>query len=101
MKPSVRGDPLLYSHRPTQVTKFLRCLFKDMWVEAMKRTNPNVWQTFENSYVNFSHFTEDICHKDAYNSLTTEGLFASYVRGCAIQCRQGQAGIRTAEHNEI
>ena len=59
----------------------------------MKQTNPDFWQSLENSYVNFSHFTEDVCHKDAYNSLTTEGLLASYFHRCAIQCRQCQAGI--------
>jgi hypothetical protein len=93
MLPSARGDPLLYSHRPTPVTTFLRCLFADIWVEAIKHVSPNIWQTLENSYVNFSHFTEEICHKDAHDSLTVEGLLALYFRGCAIQCRQGQAGI--------
>ena len=93
MVPSALGDPLLYSHRPTPVTTFLRCLFEDIWVEAIKHVCPDIWQTLENSYVNFSHFTEEICHKDAYNSLTAEGLLALYFRGCAIQCRQGQAGI--------
>ena len=90
---SIQGDPLLYSNRPTPVTTFLRCLLKDTWVKAMKQISPDVWETLEKSYVNFNHFTEDICHKDAYNSLTTSGLLASFCRGCAIQCRQGQAGI--------
>lgn len=93
MELSARGDPLLYSHRPTPVTTFLLCLFKDIWVQAMKQTSPDIWQSLENSYVNFSHFTEEISHKDACNSLTAAGLLALYFRGCAVQCRQGQAGI--------
>lgn len=59
----------------------------------MKRFSPDVWQSLENSYVNFSHFTEEIGHKDAYDSLTAEGLLACFLRGCAIQCKQGQPGI--------
>ena len=93
MEASSRGDPLLYSQRLTPVTTFLQCLFKATWVNAMKRFSSDVWQTLEHSYVNFSHFTEEISHKDAYDSLTAEGLLACFVRGCAIQCKQGQPGI--------
>lgn len=93
MGSSSRGDPLLYSQRLTPVTVFLQCLFKDTWVKAIKHYSPDVWRSLENSYVNFSHFTEEIGHKDAYDSLTAEGLLACFFRGCAIQCKQGQPGI--------
>jgi hypothetical protein len=93
MEASTRGDPVLYSQRLTPVTTFLKCLFEDTWVRAIQKASPDVWQTLNNSYINFSHFTEDIAHKDAYDSLTAEGLMASFVRGGAIQCKQGQCGI--------
>ena len=59
----------------------------------MESTSPKVWQILDNSYVNFSHFSEEVGHKNAFNSLTTQGLLSLYLRGCAIQCRQGQVGI--------
>jgi hypothetical protein len=93
METSTRCDPLLYSQRLTPVTTFLQCLFQDTWVKAMKHFSPDVWRSLENSYVNFSHFTEEIGHKDAYDSLTADGLLACFFRGCAIQCKQGQPGI--------
>lgn len=93
MELSSRGDPLLYSQRLTPVTTFLNCLFKDTWVTAMRRTCPDVCQTLDNGYINFSHFTEELAHKDTYDSLTAHGLFALFLRGCAIQCKQGQPGI--------
>ena len=90
---SPRNDPLLYSHRPTPVTVFLRSLFLKDWAKVMEANSPEVWEILDNSYVNFSHFSEEAGHKNAFNSLTTQGLFSLYLRGCAIQCRQGQIGI--------
>jgi hypothetical protein len=86
-------EPQLYSHRPTSVTAFLRCLFKETIVQEIKQRSPKVWKRLETSYINFSHFSEDISHKDAYNSLSTEGLWTHFLRGSAIKCRQGHAGI--------
>ena len=86
-------EPQLYSHRPTSVTAFLRCLFKKAIVQDIKQRSPKVWKRLETSYINFSHFSEDISHKDAYNSLSTEGLWTHFLRGSAIKCREGQAGI--------
>jgi hypothetical protein len=86
-------EPQLYSHRPTSVTAFLRCLFNEPVIEEIKQRSPKVWKRLETSYINFSHFSEEISHKDAYNSLSTEGLGTHFLRGSAIKCRQGQAGI--------
>lgn len=86
-------EPQLYSHRPTSVTTFLRCLFNEAVIREIQKRSPKVWQKLETSYVNFSHFAEEICHKNAYDSLNVEGLLAHFLRGCAIKCRQTQAGI--------
>lgn len=59
----------------------------------MEVKSPEVWRTLHHSYVNFIHFSEEVGHKNAFNSLTAEGLRALFLRGCAIQCRQGQVGI--------
>jgi hypothetical protein len=55
--------------------------------------DPTRWAIFENSWVNFSHFSEDIAHKQAKSSLTKDGLFAAYLRGRAVVCKKGQEGI--------
>jgi hypothetical protein len=75
------------------VTTFLRCLFNEAVIIEIEQRSPKVWEKLETSYINFSHFSEEFCHKDAYNSLNVEGLLAHFVRGCAIKCRQTQAGI--------
>src|SRR5205814_2608474 len=75
------------------VTTFLRCLFKEAVTQEIKQRSPKVWKRLKTSYINFSHFSEEISDKDAYNSLSTEGLWTHFLRGCAIKCRQGQAGI--------
>ena len=93
LQQSPRQDPLLYSHRPTPVTLFLRSLFQETWVKAMEVKSPEVWQILDHSYVNFSHFSEEVGHKNAFNSLTKEGLLTLFLRGCAVQCKPGQVGI--------
>ena len=39
---SPRNDPLLYSHRPTLVTLFLRSLFQETWAKVMEVKSPEV-----------------------------------------------------------
>ena len=51
------------------------------------------WRRRTTCYINFSHFAEDTAHKDAYKSMTEEGLLAHFIRGCAIKCCPNQAGI--------
>jgi hypothetical protein len=52
-----------------------------------------MWNTLKRSWVNFSHFSEEFSHKEAYDSLTSDGLFSAFLRGRAIQCIKGQKGI--------
>lgn len=89
MEPSSRGDPLLYSNRLTPTTTFLSCLFKDTWIQAIKRTSPDIWQSLENGYINFSHFGK-INGDDAQDGLTAQGLLNCFLHGCAIECGQHQ-----------
>ena len=85
------SEPLLRSHRPTRVTAFLESLFESHWVEHIRKNSP--WDCLQNSWINFSHFTEDLIDKEAFDSLTQEGLFGAYLRGRAIQCKRGQTGV--------
>lgn len=84
---------MLYCHRPTRVTSFLSALLNNHCIEILKFRSPEQWNAFENSWVNFSHFSEDIAHKAAQDSLTQDGVFAAFLRGRAIVCRKGQKGI--------
>jgi hypothetical protein len=56
-------------------------------------SSPALWDILENSWINFSHFSEDIAHKQAKSSLTRDGIFTAYLRGRAIACKKGQEGI--------
>lgn len=87
------GEPILYCHRPTRVTAFLSALLHDKWIEVLRSQSPSLWDILGKSFVNFSHFSEDIAHKDAHDSLTRDGVFCSYLRGRAIVCRKGQKGL--------
>src|ERR1700737_3055197 len=87
------GDISLGSQRPITVATFLEGLYNKAIIEHIKATSFTMWATLEESWINFSHFSEEIIHKEAYNSLTSEGLFSLFFRGRAIQCRRGQAGI--------
>jgi hypothetical protein len=88
------GEPQLYSNCLTPVTTFLKCLFKKEWIlKAMEQSSPSVWKKLETSYINFSHFAEDIQHPDAYKCLSEDGLLSLFLRGCAIKCAYGQEGI--------
>jgi hypothetical protein len=93
MRPSDDNDPLLYSQRPTTVTDFLCALLAPEWIEVLETAAPNVWRRLGQSWVNFNHFSEDIAHKEAFDSLSQEGLFAAYLRGRAIMCKRGQTGL--------
>lgn len=84
--------PVLYSHRLTKATSFLRSLFSKDRVAAIMKIR-KMWNDLDNCYINFSHFTEDLCDNQAHNSLSQEGLLGAFLRGRAIQCKQGQAGI--------
>jgi len=86
-------EPQLYSQLPTPATTFLECLFQKHCIDLIKQSSGSLWERLATCYINFSHFTEDIAHKDAYNSLTEEGLVSHFVRGCAIKCGQNQPGI--------
>lgn len=87
------SEPRLYSHLPTPGTVFLESLFQKQYIDQIKTYYTALWERLQTCYVNFSHFSEDISHKDAYNSLTVEGLLAHFIRGSAIKCRFNQAGI--------
>jgi len=63
-------------------------------VERLKlEASPGFWDILNNSWINFSHFSEDIAHKEATSSLTQDGIFAAYLRGRGIVCKKGQTGI--------
>jgi hypothetical protein len=85
------NGPALYSHRLTEVTTFLQSLFNEDQITILRKTK--MWRDLDDCYINFSHFTEDLCDNQAHNSLSREGLFGAFLRGRAIQCKQGQAGI--------
>src|SRR5256885_12338720 len=89
-----KGEPKLFYHRPTRVMGFLSGLLQSQWFDRLKcELSPSMWAIFENSWVNFSHFAEDIAHKQAKSSLSRDGIFAAYLRGRAIVCKKGQEGI--------
>ena len=71
----------------------MSALLDNNWVEILRSRSPSLWDILENSYVNFSHFSEDIPHKDAQDSLTQDGVFSSFLRGRAILCKKGQKGL--------
>lgn len=88
------GEPQLYSNCLTPVTAFLKCLFNKKWIHnALEQSSPSVWETLKTSYINFSHFAEDIQHPDAYKCLSEGGLLSLFLRGCALKCSHGQGGI--------
>lgn len=89
---TVTGGPALESHQLTTVKNFLQSLYNHDHFKAIckKRT---ICDRLNHCYINFSHFTEDLCDPLAHNSLSREGLFGAFLRGRAIQCKQGQAGI--------
>src|SRR5207237_8505570 len=90
------GEPLLYCHRPCTVKGFLECLLQERWIEEIRSSSPDLWKVFGNSWINFSHFSEDFGHGAAQDSLSLRGLLAAYLRGRAIVCKQGQRGIDLA-----
>ena len=84
--------PVLESHRLTAVTSFLGSLFSENRVASISE-HREIWRLLGQCFINFSHFTEELCDINAHNSLTRDGLFKAFLRGRAIQCKQGQAGI--------
>jgi hypothetical protein len=84
---------MLYSNRHTKVTTFLSALYRSSVIDHIRENLPDIWDTLREAWINFSHFTEEISDKEAFNSLTPEGLLAAFLRGRAIQCKCGQAGI--------
>jgi hypothetical protein len=91
-KPLEVAYPVLEYFRLTKVTIFLRWLFRQDRVTAIAK-HRKMWNDLDNCYINFSHFTEDLCDTEAHDSLSCEGLFGAFLRGRAIQCKQGQVGI--------
>lgn len=88
------GEPQLNSNRLMPVTTFLKYLFNKKWIlKSMEQSSPSVWKKLETSYINFSHFSEDIQHPDAYKCLSEDGLLSLFLRGCAMMCAHGQEGI--------
>jgi hypothetical protein len=94
---STNGEPKLFYHRPTRVTGFLSGLLQPQWFNRLRlESSSSMWAIFDNSWVNFSHFSEDIAHKQAQSSLSRDGIFAAYLRSRAIVCKRGQEGIDIA-----
>jgi len=84
--------PVLESHRLSTVTSFLAALFSQNRVASISKQRA-IWTLLGQCFINFSHFTEELCDINAHNSLTRDGLFKAFLRGRAIQCKQAQTGI--------
>jgi hypothetical protein len=84
-------SPILESHRPTTANQFLQSLFTQERYRSIAESQLS--KRLDQCYINFSHFTEDLCDSHAHDSLSLEGLFGAFLRGRAIQCMQGQTGI--------